>query len=640
MAVRPFAATTDALAQDPFELSLVPYPRQVHFRGAPFRSAPGLYLHMPSQPPTAMRLKAKIAAAQLSSAGTRTELSSTGSLNGFQSLLTSAPTVSKNWIRSIEQLRRRAIQRDGYILQATSEGILIKANDDTGFYYGCQTLRQLMLSGREVPGLEIEDAPLMPFRGIQMDLRGWPPTQDNLKWIIDYASSLKLNVLIIDYAEHFLFNSQPGLPSDEAYSPQFLAEMDVFAQDRGVLLIPLLQSLSNVEYVLRQEPYREMREDTRYFQQYCPSHPSTLEIHTAMVEDLIACHSTPYFHMGGEGARFLGMCPACSARVKQIGGKSALYLEHIGKVARYLNTRSKTGILWADVVRTMTDEQVKWLPEEMIFAVREYETQRGGGIAAALQVDLERLRGLGRPIWAATSRSISQGRRVFDYIDGWTAQAESGLIDGMLVTAPTRENSSGPLLEPLELTWPGVLHLAERCWSGLKTTAGDVLSRRIAAALYGTQSPAVQEQVSRIYDYIADEYYREARSVIKHSYEQCTRNHHILVFLDAWCRVGTFQSYARRFFDSVAADHGNIQAGTADPFQYGRLRWRVDDLKACVPDLVKSFRRYGERISTEACTEEFLNAGLTFWMSRLDDISDLLRTYPFPDEEWQQPVTL
>ena len=44
------------------------------------------------------------------------------------------------------------MQPEGFRLTVTDQGILFQANDELGFYYAGQTLRQLVENGRDIPG--------------------------------------------------------------------------------------------------------------------------------------------------------------------------------------------------------------------------------------------------------------------------------------------------------------------------------------------------------------------------------------------------------------------------------------------------------------------------------------------------------
>lgn len=624
-------------AQTKLELKLIPYPHHVSFRGAPFRPLPSLFLHVAGDAQASTRARAKILAEQLSARNMRVQVSASTALHGHQALLTSAPTVTKKWEQAAKPLRGLCAKPEGYRLTVASDGAFVQGNDEKGFFYGGQTLRQLLEDGQDVPGLEIEDGPLLPFRAIHLDMRGWPPTRACLERTIEQFAGYKINTLILEYERHFSFNSQPGLSSKDALPPNYLSDLDLFAQERGIQLIPLQHCIGNLNYMLRLDPYKELREDPRYLQQACPTNPATTDIFIAMAEDLMAAHSAPYFHLGGDQARFLGVCPACKNRSKQLGGRASLYLEHAGKLVRYLNSRSRTALVWDDLFRNMTDEQIAWMPPETVLMFWNYAGQ-GGRATPSILTTLDRYKQLGRRVWGTASRLPTVKYESFDNIDAWAEAGEMGYLEGLVVTTWTREYALGPLLAPPEVSWPAGLYAAERSWSGRKNATREEFLLRFGARFFGIVETSAQQRLWGAFDLYVRDYPREAREIIQQVLPACTRNRETLELLDAWCRIGSFNYYLRMFEQACAADYDHLQSGEADPFHAGRLYWRVEDLKAKLPELTQRFRAATAPLSPPSSADEYLNNTLAYGIRRLDELAGLLEGYPSPEKEWQQPV--
>lgn len=618
------------------DLCLIPQPQHVRFLGAPLRSPPSCYLHLPASTLGTMRRRAQVVAQQLTDAGVRTTLGSSTNLTGYTAVWSSSPTVQRSELLT-RPLRGPVAQPGGYFMSVNEDGVFIRGSDESGFLNGGQTLVQLMEDGREIPGLEIEDFPLLQNRAIHLDMRGWPPSKAYLEFVIGQMVRYKVNHLVLEYERFFNYHSQPGLAAEGALTQADLYDLDLYAQDRGVQLIPLLQSIGNVGYMLQLEPYRELREDPRYLQQLCPCHPNTLEIYTAMAEDLIGSHSAPYFHIGGDGARFLGICPACQSRAQQIGGRSSLYLEYIGKLAKYLVSRKRSVLLWDERVRGMTEDQVKWLPGDVV-SVMNYYGGLGARASEALLVPLDRYKQLGRRVWGGASWLPVQRYENFDNLDAWAEAAELRYVEGLLTAAWTREFSLGPLGAPAEVAWPLALYAAERSWGGRKNCTREQFMRRYGGRFHGLAERAHQDLLWGVYDLMFRDYPREAREYLAQVYAYCSRNKNTLKVVDSWCAAQAFQYYTRLFERGVAGEYEQLQKGSADPFGAGRLRWRVQDLKSKFPELAKAFTDRMVRISAGKSAEEYLNCSIAYSMQRLDDLSGLLGDYPMPEKENQQPV--
>jgi len=621
------------------DLNLIPCPATVSFHGAPLRPPPSMFLHLPAVGAGAVRVRAQVVAQMLTAAGIRTQLASSTELPPMTGYLSLSPTLSKRWEQAHKPLRGIAAGPEGYRVNVTSDGILIQAGEERGFFWACMTVLQLLEDGREVPGLMIEDAPLIANRAVHWDMTGWPPTREYLQQTIENFARYKINLVVLEFERHFAYNSQPGVSHPDALQPNFIQELDQFARDRGITLVPLVHCIGRVGHLLSLEPYEQLREDPRYFDQLCPSLPASSEIFSAMVEDLLTVNSSTYFHIGGNDARFLGVCPACQSKARQLGGRSSLYLDYVGSLIRYLAGRNRFVMLWDDLVQHMTEEQIKWLPDRVVLTSIEYNAT-GGRPTQQMLLSLERYQKAGRRAWGAPSHSPSSRYAAFDNIDAWTEACEMGLAEGLMAHMTTRDYPLGPLNPPLEVTWPSILYTAERAWGGRRATTRSAFLPRFGARFLGVSQRASKDAAWSIFDMYLNDFPREARELIQRVFSSSTRNQNTLSFLASWCAVRSFQHYVDRFEGHAGSSYASLQEGRGDPFHQGRLRWRIEDLKSRVPDITRSFRERAAYLTSESCVDEYLNSELAFSLSRLDVLGALLEKYPLPDKEFQQPVRL
>lgn len=95
---------------------------------------------------------------------------------------------------------------EAYSLEVEDDRIVIKAADSRGFFYGVQTLKQMMpreIYGKtiakdvvwQVPFLTIEDKPLIGHRGFMLDIARHFFSKEEVKRIIDMMATYKLNLL-------------------------------------------------------------------------------------------------------------------------------------------------------------------------------------------------------------------------------------------------------------------------------------------------------------------------------------------------------------------------------------------------------------------------------------------------------------
>src|SRR5579862_449704 len=78
------------------QLNLLPYPRMVNLRGAPFRPAPSNFLYLSPSAPAGVRRRAHILIKQLEEIKIRTSLSSGSALQAYQAMFTQTATFQKS----------------------------------------------------------------------------------------------------------------------------------------------------------------------------------------------------------------------------------------------------------------------------------------------------------------------------------------------------------------------------------------------------------------------------------------------------------------------------------------------------------------------------------------------------------------
>ena len=111
-----------------------------------------------------------------------------------------APSKGEIWFGTDE-----ALAKEAYTMSVSQEGITIKASEFGGWFYGLQTLKQLMprnffagekQSGAEtwtLPCLEIEDRPHLGHRGYMLDIARHFFNKDEVKKVLDIMALYKMN---------------------------------------------------------------------------------------------------------------------------------------------------------------------------------------------------------------------------------------------------------------------------------------------------------------------------------------------------------------------------------------------------------------------------------------------------------------
>lgn len=119
------------------------------------------------------------------------------------------PIIGKNGVRNIflevNKVSNQQTGEEGYNLVVEEKKITIKANTETGIFYGIQTLLQLIPTeaiwskqqsgSTNIPAIEITDYPRFQWRGAMLDVSRHFFTKEEIKTHIDQLSHYKFNTL-------------------------------------------------------------------------------------------------------------------------------------------------------------------------------------------------------------------------------------------------------------------------------------------------------------------------------------------------------------------------------------------------------------------------------------------------------------
>lgn len=619
-------------------VTLLPFPRHYTPKGSPFHIPPVGYLYVSARANQNVRKRFLQLTEKIAGLGMRAQINSAPQLGPLQAVFTDSAQYPK-WVHVEPTLRGEAARADGYKLSVNQDGVVLHANDENGVLYGCLTLLQLIEDGPDIPGMEIEDYPLLRYRAVHLDFKGWPPTGEWLRSAISTLAALKVNILILEYEGHIRYASLPELSADDALSTQEIQELEAYARDNGMTLVPLLPCVGNAGHVLSRPEYAGLREHPDCARMYCVANQDVLNLLVAQMAELLPLHLGKMMHIGGEGAFLLGSNPATVKRAEELGGLEAVYLDHIGAMCRYLAGQSVQPLVCDEILRDMNDDQIKWLTPD---AALLFWLPEGLSPAAAPDViaHLERYKVLKRAVWGSCVASPALQFGAFDCIDAWAEVGSLNYISGFVATVRTREFARGGMLAPAESVWPTLFYAAERAWSGKNAIVRELFPQRFAIRFFGQRNLDNQSRIWAGFENLMTGNPGMAHTYFKAETSQPPKNGDSLRFMEAWSALQEFQRMVQEIEAEIRENFVNIQTGTADGLQAGLLRWRTQELKSKAPTLITQFVQSAERICGEAGVHEYVESSLAFSLRRLDELEPLLAGFALPAENFREPIGL
>ncbi len=258
----------------------------------------------------------------------------------------------KQTVGSIVLTRKNTIAAlgdQGYQIQVNNEAVIINSNSTQGLFYGTQTLLQLIQKKRkgvEISGMEINDWPDVNQRAAHYDTKHHQDKMTYVKSFIRDLSKYKINMMIWEWEDKLAYPSHTEIGAPGAFTLSEMQEITEYAKKYYVQVVPLVQGLGHVSFILKWPQHQHLREIPASNWEFCPLKDETYDLMFDLWDDAVkATPGSEYIHIGSDETYELGVCEACQEKVKEIG-KSGLYLLFVNKAAKHLQKKGRKVIVW------------------------------------------------------------------------------------------------------------------------------------------------------------------------------------------------------------------------------------------------------------------------------------------------------
>ena len=241
------------------------------------------------------------------------------------------------------------MEKEAYKLSVTPQQIKITASTPNGFYYGLQTLYQLLpvaIYSKErarnaewsVPCVEIEDTPTFRYRGAMLDVCRHFASIDYIKKFIDVLAVHKMNTFhwhltddqgwrieikkypklteigsqrsetMVDYFyTHYPFKYD-GKPHGGYYTQEEIKEVVAYAQSKYITVIPEIELPGHALAAIASYPELSCTPDSTYevcklwgvFDQvFCPT-DTFFQFMEGVMDEVVELFPSSYIHIGGD----------------------------------------------------------------------------------------------------------------------------------------------------------------------------------------------------------------------------------------------------------------------------------------------------------------------------------------------------
>lgn len=236
---------------------------------------------------------------------------------------------------------------EGYTLAVKGTGIVVRARDVRGLYYGMQTLNMMLRhrgAAAYLKNCTISDWPDLKMRGVYYQLRNIAPGDvDRVCHVIDVFGSLKYNTLLISFADNFPYADSPFTGRKTTLSRSDVERILAAARRNHMEVIPFLQLVSHSTWMDTHRDWARLREGKS--KTFCLSNPELQPLIEKVVRETADIVKPRYFHIGLDEIEQCGFpkCPECSA-----ADTERLLLKHLLPIKKLLAERGITPIICQD----------------------------------------------------------------------------------------------------------------------------------------------------------------------------------------------------------------------------------------------------------------------------------------------------
>ena len=292
---------------------------------------------------------------------------------------------------------------EAYHLQISPKAIHIESGSVNGFFYGLQSLYQLMpaeIYGKKTvcfkkwfaPSVKIDDSPRFAYRGLHIDVGRhffplsfvkkyidamaihklnyfhWHLTEDQ-GWRIEikkYPRLTEVGSRRAETLEGYYYSRYPqrfdGIPYGGFYTQNEAREVVAYAAERFITVIPEIEMPGHAVAALASYPYLSCRKDSTlkvatrwgiFPDVYCPR-DTTFSFLEDVLTEIMAIFPSKYIHIGGDECpkdRWK-VCSDCQERIQKEGLKdeNGLQSYFIHRIETFLNSKGRKIIGWDEIL--------------------------------------------------------------------------------------------------------------------------------------------------------------------------------------------------------------------------------------------------------------------------------------------------
>uniref|UniRef100_A0A2A4ITM8 beta-N-acetylhexosaminidase n=1 Tax=Heliothis virescens TaxID=7102 RepID=A0A2A4ITM8_HELVI len=207
-------------------------------------------------------------------------------------------------------------------------------------------------------------------RIVHLDLKGAPLRVDYLEKVIVLIKTWGADGILLEWEDTFPYTgnladigSVTNSGGDNMYSLEEVMQILKIARDNGMEAIQLIQTIGHMEFVLKHQAFRDLRENERSPSVLCPTKPESQALVREIIDQVLEVQpDAKYLHIGADEVWYWALCPSCREKAASHKyGNPSLYLDHVKDLILYIKEKRPeiSVLMWDDMMRTMDPEMLK-----------------------------------------------------------------------------------------------------------------------------------------------------------------------------------------------------------------------------------------------------------------------------------------
>ena len=389
-----------------------------------------------------------------------------------------------------------------YRLVVKKEKVEISSQSSTGLFYGASSFIELLMTeGACIKCRQIEDSPLLEYRGFYHDAtRGRVRKLSEYKKLADTMALFKMNQLQL-YVEHsFCFRDFSEVWRDDTpITSEEILELDKYCQKLHIDLVPSIASFGHLYKVLRTISYKDLCEldgmsnDPFSFDQRMQHHTlnvsddRSFDFVKKMLDEFIPLFSSKYVNICADETFDLGKGKS-SALAEKIG-INQMYVDFVNKLADYCVGIGKIPMFWGDIIVSCPDYADKLNPELICLNWGYSDCEQEKNTQVLAKKNMKQFICPGCHGWRHMINKLAMAYKNISLMSGYALKYNAmGVLN-------TDWGDYGHMQDPL-FSIPAMIYGADFGWSGVKEEKE--IDARIGRLYYGDRTGKIIENIKKI----------------------------------------------------------------------------------------------------------------------------------------------